>query len=204
MLDSRLRPLIDPPLNRAGAAMVRCGIGANTVTLIGFLFACGAFTALGLQLYPAALGFILLSRIADGLDGAVARHSPKGPSDLGAFFDIVSDFIFYGGIVFFFALGRPQEALAAAFLLFSFMGTASSFLTANIIAEKRGLSHEKQGRKSFYYAAGLCEGSETIFFFILFCLFPAHFGTLALIFGALCWVTTAGRIAQSVKLFRAL
>ena len=201
MLDAKIRPYIDPPLNAMGQALAKSGLKAQQVTLAGFIFGLGAFLALALESYAPALLFIALSRLMDGLDGPVARASEEGPTDRGAFLDIVSDFIFYGGFAFFFAVGRPETALAAAFLIFSFMGTASSFLTYSILATKQGRNHSRQGKKSFYYAAGLCEGSETIIFFLLFCLLPNLFTPLAVLFGILCWITTAGRTAQAYKEF---
>ena len=84
-----------------------------------------------------ALALLLVNRLADGLDGAVARQTRL--TDLGGFLDIVLDFIVYAGMVFAFALADPAaNALAAAFLLFAFMGTGSSFLAFAIMAAKRG------------------------------------------------------------------
>lgn len=200
-MDSKLRPWIDPPLNRLAVAAVKHGISADMVTLAGFMFGLCAFAALAFEAYGGALFFIIFSRLADGLDGPVARHSDKGPGDRGAFFDILCDFVFYAGIVFFFALGRPEAALPAAFLIFSFIGTATSFLAYGIIATRRGLNHERQGKKSFYYAAGLCEGTETIIFLVLICLIPGHFPALAVSFAVLCWITTAGRALQAANEF---
>ena len=71
-----------------------------------------------------------------------------------------------------------------------------------VLAAKRGLSTEARGRKSFYYAAGLMEGTETVVFFVLFCLFPDWFAVLAWVFGGLCWLTTAARIVAAVGTFR--
>lgn len=135
----------------------------------------------------------------DGLDGPVARQTQA--TDLGGFYDIVSDFIFYSGTVFFFALGRPDVALSAAFLIFSFMGTSSSFLAYAIFAMKRGMGHSRQGRKSFFYAAGIAEGTESIAVLVLICLLPEYFTPIALIYGGLCWITTFGRVLQAGKDF---
>lgn len=200
MLDGRLRKLIDPPLDRAGAALARLGWSANAITVAGFLFGVGAWAALAFAAYPAALGLILANRLMDGLDGAVARH--RGPTDLGGYLDILLDFLFYAGVPFFFAVGRPEHALPAAFLVFSFVGTGSSFLAFAVVAAKRGLTTEARGRKSIYYLGGLTEGAETIGLFVLICLAPEWFGILAWAFGGLCWVTTATRIAQGVEAFR--
>ena len=58
------------------------------------------------------------------------------------------------------------------------------------------------GKKSFFYSAGLMEGTETVAFFALFCLLPNDFPALAWTFGGLCWLTTALRIAAGVREFR--
>jgi len=35
MFDAKLRPLIDPPLNRLGSALARRGVTANAITFLG-------------------------------------------------------------------------------------------------------------------------------------------------------------------------
>lgn len=200
MLDSRLRPLIDPPLNRLAAALSSAGITADAMTLAGF--GLGAAAAVSVALDAIWLGFILFlaNRVADGLDGALARQ--KTPTDRGGFLDIVLDFVAYGLMALGFAARDPAAAaLPAAFLLASFMGTGSSFLAYAVLAAKRGQSTELRGRKSFYHLGGLTEGSETIAFFTLCLLLPAYFPLLAWIFGALCWLTTLGRVAAGWRDF---
>ena len=189
--------------------MARKGITPNMLTATGFFFAIINFVCLALSLYGLALFFIILNRLMDGLDGAVARQKTDTSdnhktqeTDLGGFLDIVSDFIFYAGSVFFFAVGQSQHALAAAFLLFCFMGTASSFLAYAIIASKRGINHSRQGKKSFFYLSGITEGSETVLFLILICLLPSYFAYLSVTFGILCLLTTVGRIGQAIRDFK--
>jgi phosphatidylglycerophosphate synthase len=200
VLDASIRRLIDPPLDRVGAALARRGLRANAVTVAGFLFGVAAWGALSAASYAPAAALILANRLADGLDGAVARHA--GMTDLGGYLDIVLDFIFYAGVPFFFAVGRPEAALPAAFLAFSFVGTGGSFLAFAAIAAKRGLTTAARGRKSIYYLGGLTEGTETIGLFFLICLLPEWFGPLAWGFGGLCWLTTASRLAAAVEAFR--
>ena len=143
----------------------------------------------------------MLNRLCDGLDGAVARR--RGLTDLGGFLDIVLDFLIYAVVPFAFALADPAaNALAAAFLIFSFIGTGSSFLAYAIMAAKRGISTELRGRKSLYYLGGLTEGTETIAAFVLACLWPAWFPWIAVVFGLLCWLTTATRIAVAWQTLR--
>ncbi len=200
MLDPLMRRVIDPPLEHAGRWLARSGVSANAVTWFGFSLGLAAIAALAVQLYIPALVLILANHVADGLDGAVARH--RGPTDLGAYLDIVLDFLFYSGVIFGFALGRPEDALAAAFLIFAFVGTGTSFLAYAILAAKRGLTTDIRGRKSLYYLGGLTEGSETIALLIAICLFPEAFPWLAIVFGILCWLTTAGRISAAIQTFR--
>ena len=196
MMDARLRRLIDPPLDRIGAGLAGRGFSADAITVAGFGIGVAAWMALALQAYGVALLLILVNRLFDGLDGAVARYG--GATDRGAYLDIVLDFIFYAGVPFFFAVGQPQAALPAAFLGFSFMGTASSFLAFAVFAAKRGLVTSARGRKSLYYLGGLTEGAETIALFVLICLVPSWFAPAAWLFGGLCWLTAASRIASGV------
>lgn len=202
MLDSRIRSIIKPFLNQIGKFLAEAEVNANTVTVIGFSFTLGCFAALALHLYMLALALLLLSRFCDGIDGSIARHSPAGATDFGGFLDIVTDMILYGGFVFFFALGRPDMLLPAAFLLFSFMGTCSTFLTYAIMAEKHGLNEKMQEKRSFFYLDGLTEGAETIIAFTLICLFPSQFPLIAFIFGILCWITTYGRVRKAMMDFK--
>lgn len=200
MFDAALRRVIDPPLNEAGRRLARIGVPANAVTVVGFTVGMAAVPALATGHYDWALAAILVNRIGDGLDGAVARAS--GPTDVGGYLDIVMDFIFYSAVVFGFGLGRPDEAIWAAFLIFSFIGTGASFLAYAIVAAKRGVTSERRGRKSFFYLGGLAEGTETIVAFVLICLMPWAFPSIAAAFGAMCWLTTASRIGQAVRTFR--
>ena len=184
--------MIGPPLDAAGRRLAAAGVAADTVTLAGFAVGLLAIPLIAVESYGLALGAIALNRLADGLDGAVARQ--RGPTDFGGYLDIVCDFLFYGGVVFGFALARPANALPAAFLIFSFVGTGASFLAFAILAAKRGLATTARGVKSFYHLGGLTEGGETIALFAALCLLPDAFAPLAWGFGALCWVTTLSRM----------
>ena len=126
MLDAALRRTLDPVLDAAGRRFARAGISANTITVAGFAIGMVAVPALAFGRYDLALAAILVNRVSDGLDGAVARA--VGPTDLGGYLDIVLDFLFYSAAVFGIALGRPDQAVWAAFLIFSFVGTGVSFL----------------------------------------------------------------------------
>lgn len=199
MLDRAARRLIDPALESLAGAAAGLGLTANRVTVLGFGLGLAAIAAIATQLYLLGLLLLLLNRLADGIDGCLARRT--GPTDLGGYLDIVLDFIVYAGLAFAFAVAQPENAIAAAFLIFSFMGTGSSFLAFAIFAAKRKLD-EHQGLKGFYYLGGITEGTETILLFVFVCLLPDYFPAAAYVFGALCWLTTIGRIAAAVQRLR--
>jgi len=193
MLDRHLHPRLKPLLNRLVMKLDRPGITPDGITLVGFAIGVLALPFLALGWYLAALVAIVLNRLLDGLDGALARR--RGLTDAGGFLDIALDFLFYALVPFGFALADPAvNALPAAWLLFAFIGTGSSFLAFAALAAKHDIDNPGYAHKSFYYIGGLTEGTETILLFVLCCLFPAHFAWLAWLFGALCWLTTATRI----------
>lgn len=199
MFDTRARQIIDPPLNSLGQQIASFGVSANVVTLVGLGFGIVAAVTIAFGATYLALIPLLLSRLADGLDGAVARAT--GKTDFGGYLDIVCDFLFYGLVPMAFVWMEPQNATSGAFLLASFYFNGASFLGYAILAEKHGLETKAQGIKSLYYSNGLLEGTETIVFFVLLCLFPSAFPVLAWIFGGLCFVTATLRIWGASRLF---
>ena len=199
MFDAQLRPLIDRLLNPIGRGLVALGMTANQVTMIGAAFGLIAAGCVAAGLFYLALWFVIANRVIDGLDGAVARASRS--SDFGGYLDIVSDFIFYSAIPLAFAVARPETALAAAFLIFSFIGTATSFLGFAILAEKHQVTTQIRGKKAFYYLGGLTEGTETILLFLAMLVWPDYFSLMAIIFGILCWVTTGTRVYAAYRQF---
>ncbi|WP_305407723.1 CDP-alcohol phosphatidyltransferase family protein [Photobacterium leiognathi] len=193
MLDRFCIKILKTPLETSATKLHNCGVSANQVTLFGFLIGCLTLPALITEHYLLALFFILFNRLCDGLDGAVARI--EGITDAGGFLDISLDFLFYSLVPFGFILANPeQNAIAGALLIFSFIGTGSSFLAFAIMASKQGIENPVYKHKSLYYMSGLTEGTETIGCFVLFCLLPQHFSTIAYIFAAACWFTTFTRI----------
>jgi phosphatidylglycerophosphate synthase len=201
MLDARARQIIDPPLNALGRALARTGISANAVTLIGLVLGLLSAVIIAQGAPLAALIPLLASRLADGLDGAIARATYK--TDFGGYLDIASDFLFYGAVpVGFVVLNPTDNAIAGAVLLLSFYFNAASFLGFAILAEKRGMETSAQGSKSLYYSNGLLEGTETILFFVALCLMPWAFAPLAWVFAVLCFATATLRIWAAREIFQ--
>ena len=191
MLDRPLTHFIKPCVNSIAKSLVHFGLGADILTLIGFVL---GLTSSGLTANGYFLGglvLLLLSRTFDALDGAVARLT--APTDRGGFLDITLDFIFYASVPLAFAYADPAaNALAAATLLFAFIGTSSSFLAYASLAANRG--DVPSPSKAIRYLGGLTEAFETLLCFALMCLMPQHFAVLAYGFAVLCGITTLARL----------
>ena len=200
MLDRALNDRLQRPLQALARWLAGQGVRADHLTWAGFAVGLLAVPLIASGHPRWALLAMALNRLADGLDGALARLTT--PTDRGAFLDITLDFLFYASIPLAFALANPAaNGLAAAVLLFAFMGTASSFLAFAVLAARRGLTSTAYPRKGFYYLGGLTESTETLAVFTLMCLVPAWFVPLALGFAALCALTTATRVVAGWQAF---
>lgn len=200
MFDARIRPLIDPALNASGRALAGLGITANQLTFGGLALGLGGAIAIAAGNIWLGLALIIANRIADGLDGAVARA--RGPTALGGYFDIVADFAFYVSVPLGFGILSDANTLPALVLVASFVLTGVSFLAFAVTAAERGIATEAHGRKSFFYSTGLAEGAETIAVFVAMCLVPQWFSAIAYIYAGLCVVTVFQRTAFACSVFR--
>ena len=203
MLDRTLLPMFAAPHRLVAKACVGLNLSPNAVTLTGALVGLAAAPLIAMQHYHWALALILVNRFLDGVDGTMARASmtarATGPTDRGAFLDIVCDFLFYAAVPLGFAFAAPANALPAAVLLASFIGSATTFLAFAAIAAKRGTVSPNYPNKGIYYLGGLTEGTETILAFCAMCLWPQHFAVIAYGFAAACASTTATRLFFGAK-----
>ncbi len=201
MLDRTILDKTRSMLSNLAKQLLKRNVTANQVTVAGFVVGITAVPLIILDSTYLALACIILNRLLDGLDGTLARMST--PTDRGGFLDIVLDFIFYSAIPLAFAIANPESnALAAAVLIYAFIGTGCSFLAFAAIAEKRKLVSTEFPDKSFYYLGGLTEATETIIIFGVMCLFPTYFSLLAYGFAALCAITTILRIRFGMEVFK--
>lgn len=200
MFDGWARKRIDPALDAIGRALHQAGVSANAITLATFAVGIAAAVAIALGHLWLGLVLILLSRLGDGLDGAVAKLA--GKTDLGGYLDIVLDFAFYGAIPLAFVILDPtRNGVAGAVLLAAFYANGASFLAYAVMAEKRGIETSARGAKSLFFTTGLAEATETIAVFVAFCLFPLWFAAIAYAFAAVTAYTTLSRIILAWRQF---
>lgn len=197
MFDRQIQNFTQKPLQSIAKLFLKF-ISPNQMTLIGFGFGILMCISIVIDQYLIGILFLFLNRLADGLDGAMARLT--APTPLGGYLDIVLDFLVYGGFVLSFGLTEQNYTFLSMVLLFCYIGTGTTFLAKAAILPS--LTHQNQNNdipKSFHYAVGLVEGSETIVFMILCLLFPNLFVYLSSIFIALCLITIVFRIIVCYK-----
>ena len=201
MFDQALNGALRRPLQRMASRLIALGLRADQMTWVGFALGLTAIPLIALGQPQWAILSIALNRLADGLDGAMARLTQ--PTDLGAFLDISLDFLFYASIPLAFVMADPgRNGLAGTLLIYSFIGTGCTFLAFAVLAAKRGVSNTAYPGKGFYYLGGLTESTETIAVFVLMCLSPKWFGALACGFAGLCALTTITRISAGMSVFK--
>ena len=199
MLDRFTLPMFAAPHRFVAKACLRMRFSPNFVTLMGAAIGVAAAPLIAMQSYLWALALILINRFLDGVDGTMARTGTIGPTERGAFLDIVCDFLFYAAVPLGFAFAEPANALPAAVLLASFIGTGSSFLAFAAVTAKRGTVSPNYPNKGIHYLGGLTEGTETILAFCAMCVWPQYFAVIAYGFAAACAVTTATRLFFGAK-----
>ena len=169
-------------INVAGTYLGQIGISANVVSWTGFVIGIFAVNFIAMEMYGWALLAILLNRLSDGLDGAIARSTKV--TDFGVFLDATLDYIFYGGVIFAFALATPAaNGVAAACMLFGFAAAACAMLAYSVIAYKNHAEQQLNLDHSPFYLGGLAQGSETLFALVVLCLFPGWFPVMGVVLG---------------------
>ena len=202
MLDEKLNIFFRPILKKFANILLNYHFLPNQITLFSFTLGLICFILLSLGMIYTALLFFLLNRFFDGVDGALARL--KEPTDLGGFYDIISDFLIYSLLPFGFILFDNDNFLSMSLLLSSFIGTCSTFLTTAWLFEKRKIKIEQLSKKSFFYSEGIIEGTETIVFFILMFVFFEVASFIAWIFSLLCFLTTVIRVFKVSKILNSI
>lgn len=174
MFDRILRPVKDrliAPI--AGSLGTRVHPTAVTVAAAAIGIAAAVMAWQGR--YGWALALWVANRLADGLDGAIARATGR-QSDYGGYLDMLLDVVVYGAIPVGLALGRASAPLFVAVmaLLAVFYLNITSWLYLSALLEK-GADRETsaRGSTSIPMPSGVVEGTETIVAYALMLLWPA-------------------------------
>ena len=178
-----------------GGKLAKAGVSANAMSIIGFIIGLLAINFISMQMYATGLLCIIINRMFDGLDGAIARQTKV--TNFGVFLDVVLDYIFYGVIIFAFALARPESnAVAASFMLFGFMASACALLAYGVISSKKSADMDVL-KKSPVYLGGMAQWSETLAAVVIMCIIPSAFMGLAILFGVISLVKAMTMVAAA-------
>lgn len=207
MIDVQMRRVVDGPITGLARAVDVHWLSPNRLTLIGLVIGLASAGFAATQLWIPALIAWLISRVFDGLDGALARRRRAGAepsSEVGGFLDIMADFIVYGAGVMGVAIGAttafdaPWWPFLLVLLAYYLNGTA--FLAFSSIAERTGRRIE-DGR-SLSFLGRIAEGTETIAVHAIWLLIPAHAWQIAVGWAILVFISAAQRIVSAVRILR--
>lgn len=199
MLDHHLRRYKDIVLLPLAARLQ--SLSPNLITVLAALIGIAAALAAALGAYPIALALWLANRVADGLDGMVARYTGR-QSDFGGYLDIILDFVVYGAIPIGLYFGSPTQEIGVGVILLlgSFYVNAVSWLYLSAILEKRQAGAAAQGElTAVTMPSGLIGGTETILFYTAFLLWPAHLVWLLTAMSALVVLTIVQRVTWAAR-----
>ncbi|MEV0889073.1 CDP-alcohol phosphatidyltransferase family protein [Streptomyces microflavus] len=206
MLDTRVRAVLSRPLDRLAGYLDHPGVSPGRLTGLGVLLGLAGAGAAAAGWWPTAAALWLLSRLADGLDGPLARRrgADRG-SGAGGFLDITADFLVYGAFVVGVAVGAGGSALPFLLVLLAYYVNGTVFLAFSSIAERTGRRPSQDrlsGGRSLNFLGGLAEGGETIVVHTLWCVLPSHAHTIAWAWAAVVAVTAAHRTFTGYRLLR--
>ena len=209
MFDAVARRALQHPLDRMAKAVDRPWMSPDRLTLLGLATGLAAAGAAALQEWTVALLLWLLSRLADGLDGPLARRRRRTgvgrtSGDAGGFLDIAADFTVYGTFVLAVGVGatRPDGSLLPFMaVLLGYYVNGTTFLAFSSIAERTGRRIDDD--RSLSFLGGLAEGTETILVHSLWCVMPGSAGTIAWAWAAMVFVSAGQRILTGYRLLRA-
>ncbi len=180
---------VDAARRGLGARLVRMGVRADHVTVVGVLVAVGNAVVIASGLLYVACALLIVGGLMDTLDGAVAKAAGTA-SARGAFFDSVadrvSDAFLFGGLTWYLAIGpHPREAL----------------LPVAILAVGSVISYERAKAESLGFSAkgGLMERAERLIVFGLAML--VHVVMIPILW-ALLVLTTGTALGRFVRVWR--
>lgn len=208
MLDRFSRSVLAGPLDRLAAALDRRPITPDRLTVAGLILGiAGALAAAG-RYWWLALSLWLVSRLADGLDGPLARRrhgrdlaeGADDTSEAGGFLDITADFTVYGSFVVGVGVGADESLLPFLAVLLAYYVNGTAFLAFSSLAERTG--RRLDDGRSLSFIGGLAEGTETIVVHALWCVFPMSAGEIAWVWAGVVAISATQRIVGGYRALR--
>jgi CDP-diacylglycerol--glycerol-3-phosphate 3-phosphatidyltransferase len=188
MLDRHWRKGVEQGLGPLGDRLRRLGVTADALTVVGLLCSIATAILIGSGHLVWAVVGVIVSGLADLLDGAIARGSGQA-SPRGAFFDSVSDrasdALLFGGVAWYLADQSPYYAILA------FAVAACSMMISYERARAEALGIDARG--------GLMERAERFVFLSI----GLAFNILVPILWIMLVLTAFTAIQRFVRVYRA-
>jgi CDP-diacylglycerol--glycerol-3-phosphate 3-phosphatidyltransferase len=188
MLDRHWRKGVEQGLGPLGDRLRRLGVTADALTVFGLLCSIATAFLIGSGHLIWAVVGVIVSGVADLLDGAIARGSGQA-SPRGAFFDSVtdraSDALLFGGVAWYLADQSPYYAILA------FAVAACSMMISYERARAEALGIDARG--------GLMERAERFVFLSI----GLAFNILVPILWIMLVLTAFTAIQRFVRVYRA-
>ncbi|CAN5541959.1 CDP-alcohol phosphatidyltransferase family protein [soil metagenome] len=215
-----MRAVLAQPLDDLAGRLDRSWVTPDRLTLLGLALGVGSAVSAALTWWPLALVLWLISRLCDGLDGALARRRARQPSgtragrahhgEAGGFLDITADFLVYGATVLGVAVGVTGSSASGGYdaswlpfaaVLVAYYVNGTAFLAFSSVAERTG--HQIDDGRSFSFLAGLAEGTETIVVHSLWLILPFYAEQIAWVWAAVVAVSALQRMVGGYRTLRA-
>lgn len=180
-------------------ALGQAGVSPTIISWLGFGLALGAMVAVAHDRRTLAVLAWIASRLADGLDGLVARETGQR-SAFGGYLDVTLDMAAYSGVVIAFGLRTPTAWLVCACVLAAYVLNITTTLALAASAAEAGRT-VATGNRSLQFTRGLAEAGETHLVYAIWLIFPA---SLAPVGWAWCGVILATVAHRSWRAARVL
>ena len=196
MLDETVRTRFASLATPAARRLAAWGVTPALVTWLGFAVALAAAGAVALGWPRVGLALWLVNRVADGLDGVLARGTRRDTA-FGGYLDITLDMASYCAMVMGFALAHPDLAVMWQAVMFGYVLAITTTLALASAAERARQSVSSTNR-SIQFTTGIAEASETTLVYAAWALVPEAIGPVGW-----TWVVLLAATAVQRSLFAA-
>jgi phosphatidylglycerophosphate synthase len=190
MFDEPFRARVLPLLHPIVRVLARARVSANHVTVTAFVLGVAAAGLVASGQPYAGIVLWIVSRVGDGLDGALARESHRS-TPFGGYLDITLDMAAYAAMVVGFAVLHPAFAVEWSLVLTGYVVVITTTLALSDAAGALGRQVSSTNR-TFQFTPGLTEAGETNAMYVAWVLFPTQIDWLV-------WVWIAALAATGVQ-----
>ncbi len=200
MFDNSFRHRFGAAVRPVLPALARTGVTPNQITVVTFTLALAAAASIAIGYPFTGLAIWLVSRVGDGLDGALARQTGRA-SPFGGYLDITLDMAGYSAMVLGFAVAHPDLWPAWICVLAGYVLAITTTLALSDAGRAAGRPIGL-GDRTFQFTPAITEAGETTVIYALWVLFPAYLPWLAWLWVAALAATAVQRTLVAARILR--